>query len=310
MLNVLNKYIKQGKTMPTTKQITPIVNPISVDDFKKSAKRLVEILKSKNIELKHSEALEMMSNIDGYKDYNTFVAMAKKNNEESNSQYANLYGTLDEVKKTIESSNHKMSLLNKGFLGNCSYNNLDQLIEDLEKVLYFYEDEHGNYLEVRRAAYDIVEFSESPRVEDFILITLRNEYMPIKMVKIGILSKDHYCLELDEILKKILIEFKNIKLKTKVKNKNIPIQITGKVSKNFLIKELTTSYTHKITNNETLYFGIKYYENEENFVTNNLIIRKGDETILDESIEYIEISNIDEKLKKFTLFILMYQLTI
>lgn len=51
---------------------------ISVEDFKQSTKRLTEIFKNRNIPIKHSEALEIMSNINGYKDYNTFFAIATK----------------------------------------------------------------------------------------------------------------------------------------------------------------------------------------------------------------------------------------
>ena len=57
------------------------IQTVSVNDFKKSAKRLATILKEKDLDIKHSESLELMANINGHKDYNTFIALAKKENE-------------------------------------------------------------------------------------------------------------------------------------------------------------------------------------------------------------------------------------
>lgn len=61
--------------MPTKTTKTISTKGISVVDFKQSAKRLVELMKQRDISLKHSEALDMMSNIEGYKDYNTFLLL-------------------------------------------------------------------------------------------------------------------------------------------------------------------------------------------------------------------------------------------
>lgn len=304
--------------MPTKHTpIIPMVNFISVDNFKKSAKRLVEIMKKRNIDLKHSEALEMMSNVEGYKDYNTFVAIAKKNNEETNSQYASLSTLITNIQESFTNTENKVDLLGKmqpHTLNRYLNTEIDLLIKDLEDVLFFYEDKKGNYLEIRRASDDIVQFSENGRVEDFIIVTLRNEYLPIEKAKINILSKNHEILEFEDILKSILIEFKDVKLKTKVNHTKVPIKVSGKISKNFQFDEITVSnsiefYNDNFSKNhkemesfrkpkaETFYFGIKCCLNEYDTVSNHLIIKHGNKTVLDETIERIDIDNLDKKLE-------------
>lgn len=297
--------------------IIPMVNYISVDNFKKSAKRLVEIMKNRNINLKHSEALEMMSNVEGYKDYNTFIAMAKKNNEETNSQYASLSTLIANIQNSFANTENKVELLSKmqnNTLNRYLNTEIDQLIKDLEDILFFYEDKKGNYLEIRRASDDIVHFFENGRVEDFIIVTLRNEYLPIKKAKINILSKNHEILEFEDIFKSILIEFKDVKLKTKINHTKVPIKVSGKVSKNFQFDEIIVStaivfYNDNFSKNhkyiesirkpktEIFYFRIKCCLNEYDTVSNHLIIKHGNKTVLDETIERIDINNLDKKLK-------------
>lgn len=296
--------------MPTKHTpIIPMVNFISVDNFKKSAKRLAEIMKKRNIDLKHSEALEMMSNVEGYKDYNTFVAIAKKNNEETNSQYASLSTLITNIQESFTNTENKVDSLGKiqnNTLNRYLNTEIDLLIKDLEGVLFFYEDKKGNYLEIRRASSDIVYFSENGRVEDFIIVTLRNEYLPIEKAKINILSKNHEILEFEDILKSILIEFKDVKLKTKINHTKVPIKVSGKISKNFQFDEITVSntitfYKDNFSKNhkgaETFYFGIKCCLNEYDTVSNHLIIKHGNKTVLDETIERIDIDNLDKKLE-------------
>ena len=98
-----NIYYKQGKNMATK---TPIAQTISVDDFKQSAKRLTDILKQKEIPIKHSEALDMMSNTEGYKDYNTFVAAAKIHNEDINSRLNKLLSDFENTEKLMTDYNN------------------------------------------------------------------------------------------------------------------------------------------------------------------------------------------------------------
>lgn len=297
--------------MSTKIQIKPMVYPISVDHFKKSAKRLIDILKSRNIELKHSEALEMMSNIDGYKDYNTFVAMAKKNNEESNAQYARLTDIVEGLKNTLDSNEKKLDLINTFHV-----NDISEQITDLEKTLFFYEDNNGNYLDIRRAVHDIVDFNISKRVEDFIIVTLRNEYLPIRRAKINIFDKNSHLLDYEDLLKNILKEFKEVSFKSNVKKSVVPVKINGKISKNFQIKELLISHEQTIKINDVPQMQVLSFSNRQSFPSTakknlsfsikchekeygtsiDLIIKLDDKILIDETVGYGKenIINVDE----------------
>ena len=111
--------------MPTK---TTIAQTISVDDFKQSAKRLTDILKQKEIPIKHSEALELMSNINGFKDYNTFVAFAKENNKQYDEQYDKLLTMVKEKEKTIEKISNFADMLH-------SFSGKKAILEHIEETI-------------------------------------------------------------------------------------------------------------------------------------------------------------------------------
>ena len=53
---------------------------------------------------------------------------------------------------------------------------INDVIEELESILYFYEDSKGNYVKFRRA-YDVVDFYKSDRKEDYINAELCNNFI-------------------------------------------------------------------------------------------------------------------------------------
>lgn len=244
---------------------------LSVEDFKQSAKRLSEIFKNKNIPLKHSEALEIMSNINGYKDYNTFVAMAKKTNDEANTTLLNILNSQNRIEEKVKSlySNYVNEEI------------INELISDLENVLYFYEDQEGNYLNIRRASDDIVDFKENSRVEDFIIVELKNNYIDIKKSKIAIFDKNGEILDYQDVLKNILNTFKNVRIKKLLKSEDIKYILKGKLSKNFSYKELEISYSH---NNITMKI-IKNFDMKHHWLNTSLKILIDNELFYDDYVD-------------------------
>ena len=221
---------------------------ISVEDFKQSTKRLTEIFKNRNIPIKHSEALEIMSNINGYKDYNTFVAIAKKTNEDTHGLLLNILNSQNRIEEKVQAIHS--NYVNEEII--------NMLISDLENILYFYEDQEGNYLSIRRASFDVIDFEKNSRIEDFIIVELKNNYIDLEKVKINIFDKNHEILDYQDVLKLILNKFKNIRIKESLKPEDVRFLVKGILSKNFEYKELEVSYYH---NNFSINNQKKYHLN-------------------------------------------------
>lgn len=225
--------------MPTK---TTIAQTISVDDFKQSAKRLTDILKQKEIPIKHSEALELMSNINGFKDYNTFVAFAKENNKQYDEQYDKLLTMVKE--KENDWKNIKLRRYATFFQWKKAIlEHIEETIEGLEFILYFYEDNKGNYVKFRRAS-DIVDFHKSERKEDFIIAELCNNFIVQEKAKMHLLMTIIHCQGVQDILKNVFSVFKDLKIKHSILEA-ISIKLNGKLLKNFEYNEVAAIYEDK-----------------------------------------------------------------
>lgn len=270
---------------------TPIAQTISVEDFKQSAKRLADILKQKEVSIKHSEALELMSNINGFKDYNTYVAFAKENNKQYDEQY-NKLATLATLVKENEEKIDK--ILN--YTDILEFSNGKQLIEEhindvikeLESILYFYEDSKGNYVKFRRA-YDIVDFYKSARKEDFIIAELCNNFIIQKKVKIHICDSNNSFLEIQDVLKNVFSVFKDLKIKT-YDTETISIKLNGKLLKNFEYNEVAAIYE-----DENIMFA--YTRTDGDFgLRKDLVIKIGKDVIYDDSKDFNNTASIAQDL--------------
>lgn len=259
---------------------------ISVEDFKQSTKRLTEIFKNRNIPIKHSEALEIMSNINGYKDYNTFVAIAKKTNEDTHRLLLNILNSQNEIENKVQAIHS--NYVNEEII--------NMLISDLENILYFYEDQEGNYLSIRRASFDVIDFEKNSRIEDFIIVELKNNYIDLEKVKINIFDKNHEILDYQDVLKLILNKFKNIRIKESLKPEDVRFLVKGILSKNFEYKELEVSYYH---NNFSINLA-KTVDNKNHWLTTSLKIFINNELFYDDRSDD-SIKKVNELVDKYNL---------
>lgn len=270
---------------------TPIAQTISVEDFKQSAKKLTDILKQKEIPIKHSEALELMSNINGFKDYNTFVAFAKENNKQYDEQYNKLATLATMVKENEEKMDKILSYADiLGFSNGKQIieEHINDVIEELESILYFYEDSKGNYVKFRRA-YDVVDFYKSDRKEDFIIAELCNNFIVQKKVKIHICDNNNSFLEVQDVLKNVFSAFKDLKIKT-YDTEAISIKLNGKLLKNFEYKEVAAIYE-----DENITFA--YTRADDDFgPSKELLIKIGKDVIYDSSKDFKDSASIAQDL--------------
>ena len=269
---------------------TPIAQTISVDDFKQSAKRLTDILKQKEIPIKHSEALELMSNINGFKDYNTYVAFAKENNKQYDEQYNKLLTLVKEKEEKIDKISSLADML-------CTFNgkkaiaeHVNEVIEGLEFILYFYEDSKGNYVKFRRAS-DIVDFNKSDRREDFIIAQLCNNFIAQEKVKIQLLGSNYTLLGVQDILKNVFSVFKDLKIKT-YNSEVISIKLNGKLLKNFEYEEVAAIYEDENITFTYTRVGSDFGPRKE------LVIKIGKDVIYDDSKDFNNSASIAQDLIK------------
>lgn len=271
--------------MPTK---TPIAQTISVEDFKQSAKRLTDILKQKEISIKHSESLEMMSNINGFKDYNTFVAFAKENNKQYDEQYNKLLTMVKEKEKTIEKISNFADMLHSFSGKKAISEHIEETIEGLEFILYFYEDNKGNYVKFRRAS-DIVDFHKSERKEDFIIAELCNNFIVQEKAKMHLLDDNYSLLGVQDILKNVFSVFKDLKIKT-YNSEVISIKLNGKLLKNFEYEEVAAIYEDKNITFTYTRVGSDFGPRKE------LVIKTGKDVIYDDSKDFNNSASIAQDL--------------
>lgn len=271
--------------MPTK---TTIAQTISVDDFKQSAKRLSELLKQKEISIKHSESLEMMSNINGFKDYNTFVAFAKENNKQYDEQYDKLLTMVKEKEKTIEKISNFADMLHSFSGKKAILEHIEETIEGLEFILYFYEDNKGNYVKFRRAS-DIVDFHKSERKEDFIIAELCNNFIVQEKAKMHLLDDNYSLLGVQDILKNVFSVFKDLKIKT-YNSEAISIKLNGKLLKNFEYNEVAAIYEDKNITFTYTRVGSDFGPRKE------LVIKIGKDVIYDDSKDFNNSASIAQDL--------------
>jgi hypothetical protein len=271
--------------MPTK---TTIAQTISVDDFKQSAKRLTDILKQKEIPIKHSEALELMSNINGFKDYNTFVAFAKENNKQYDEQYDKLLTMVKEKEKTIEKISNFADMLHSFSGKKAILEHIEETIEGLEFILYFYEDNKGNYVKFRRAS-DIVDFHKSERKEDFIIAELCNNFIVQEKAKMHLLDDNYSLLGVQDILKNVFSVFKDLKIKT-YNSEAISIKLNGKLLKNFEYNEVAAIYEDKNITFTYTRVGSDFGPRKE------LVIKIGKDVIYDDSKDFNNSASIAQDL--------------
>ena len=271
--------------MPTK---TTIAQTISVDDFKQSAKRLTDILKQKEIPIKHSEALELMSNINGFKDYNTFVAFAKENNKQYDEQYDKLLTMVKEKEKTIEKISNFADMLHSFSGKKAILEHIEETIEGLEFILYFYEDNKGNYVKFRRAS-DIVDFHKSERKEDFIIAELCNNFIVQEKAKMHLLDDNYSLLGVQDILKNVFSVFKDLKIKT-YNSEVISIKLNGKLLKNFEYEEVAAIYEDKNITFTYTRVGSDFGPRKE------LVIKIGKDVIYDDSKDFNNSASIAQDL--------------
>lgn len=270
----------------TTK--TPIAQTISVEDFKQSAKRLADILKQKEVSIKHSEALELMSNINGFKDYNTYVAFAKENNKQYDEQYNKLVTLVKENEEKIDKILNYTDILEFSNGKQVIEEHINDVIEELESILYFYEDSKGNYVKFRRA-YDIVDFYKSARKEDFIIAELCNNFIVQKKVKIYICDNNNSFIEVQDVLKNVFSAFNDLKIKT-YDTETISIKLNGKLLKNFEYNEVAAIY-----DDENIMFA--YTRTEGDFGTSkDLVIKIGKDVIYDNKKDFNNAASIAQDL--------------
>lgn len=258
---------------------TPIPQTISVEDFKQSAKRLTDILKQKEISIKHSEALELMSNINGFKDYNTYVAFAKENNKQYDEQYQQLATMVKENEEKMDEILSYTDILRFSNGEQIIKEHIDDVIKELESILYFYEDSKGNYVKFRRA-YDIVDFYKSNRKEDFIIAELCNNFIVQKKVKIHICDNNNSFLYVQDVLKNVFSAFKDLKIKT-YDTEAISIKLNGKLLKNFEYKEVAAIYE-----DENITFAYTRADDKDFGPSKELLIKIGKDVIYDSSKDF------------------------
>lgn len=256
----------------TTKTIS--TKGISVVDFKQSAKRLVELMKQRDISLKHSEALEMMSHIEGYKDYNTFVAAAKIHNEDINSRLHKLLSDFENTENKVNEVLQYQEVIQSKEILSQNGHTIEEIINELENILYFYEDTEGNFLKISRAFDVVVDFFKSNRVEDFIIVELHNNFITLKKSKVSIYDKNNELMDIQDILKNIFKVYKDLTIK-KYSVESINYTLMGKLLKNFEYSELNTIYSNA-------YYECIYNKSYDDFgfLINKLIIKIDDEEIL------------------------------
>lgn len=269
---------------------TPIAQTISVDDFKQSAKRLTDILKQKEIPIKHSEALELMSNINGFKDYNTYVAFAKENNKQYDEQYNKLLTLVKEKEEKIDKISSLADMLSTFNGKKAIAEHVNEVIEGLEFILYFYEDSKGNYVKFRRAS-DIVDFNKSDRREDFIIAQLCNNFIAQEKVKIQLLGSNYTLLGVQDILKNVFSVFKDLKIKT-YNSEVISIKLNGKLLKNFEYEEVAAIYEDENITFTYTRVGSDFGPRKE------LVIKIGKDVIYDDSKDFNNSASIAHDLIK------------
>ncbi len=269
---------------------TPIAQTISVDDFKQSAKRLTDILKQKEIPIKHSEALELMSNINGFKDYNTYVAFAKENNKQYDEQYNKLLTLVKEKEEKIDKISSLADMLSTFNGKKAIAEHVNEVIEGLEFILYFYEDSKGNYVKFRRAS-DIVDFNKSDRREDFIIAQLCNNFIAQEKVKIQLLGSNYTLLGVQDILKNVFSVFKDLKIKT-YNSEVISIKLNGKLLKNFEYEEVAAIYEDENITFTYTRVGSDFGPRKE------LVIKIGKDVIYDDSKDFNNSASIAQDLIK------------
>ena len=268
-----------------SKSINPILN---VDNLKNSAKRLTSIMQKRNVELKHSESLELMSQIEGFKDYNTFVAVAKNTN--------NNLASAEEAKKDRPVGRTYL------FTGK----DVTNLVSSLNKLLFFYEDAEGRYLTAFEDTIECSDENHSLRHVARILICVNSRYFNISKTIFPAYDSEDKLFAAHEILKEALLVFKSFKLSPKMRPITVPIVLSGTFNKHFCYGEITASYTthsyNKSINQEVpMSFSIRLAASE--YIKNpsiSLIVKKGDEVLFDQGDKSIDINETLKKIKTLT----------
>jgi hypothetical protein len=193
-----------------------------------------------------------------------------------------------EKEKTIEKISNFADMLHSFSGKKAILEHIEETIEGLEFILYFYEDNKGNYVKFRRAS-DIVDFHKSERKEDFIIAELCNNFIVQEKAKMHLLDDNYSLLGVQDILKNVFSVFKDLKIKT-YNSEAISIKLNGKLLKNFEYNEVAAIYEDKNITFTYTRVGSDFGPRKE------LVIKIGKDVIYDDSKDFNNSASIAQDL--------------
>lgn len=263
-----------------------MLNNIDSKNIKKSAKTLNEILKKENVELTHSQTLEIISQAMGFKDWNTCSAISKKQDKLKKNDFdTNPNYTITNRNSFLENNNEKIYVI---FLGERYLNELEKLktrlleiYPNLKNEFIIYSEKDCSLINDNDTILIINDLTDilSHRVNSTnffehikcINIQYNGHYLLKKFFINNILyNKSEYPLDICYYEK--ILTIKNLETAEKLKHIDSNIYLNNTIRNAYYLKNLLNSYVDKIffSRSSTYYYSNEYIVGESMYNNNEL----------------------------------------